>query len=99
MRVPVEHPFSELVIHFYPYRGHVGAGWINNPDSKVHGANMGPTWVLPAPDGPHVGPMNLAISEMLLVKLYLSMIIANEGQGNNTAPLIIIHNAAIDVSQ
>ena len=30
-------------------------------DSKVHGANMGPTWVLSAPDGPHVGPMNLAI--------------------------------------
>ena len=22
---------------------------------------MGPTWVLPAPDGPHVGPMSLAI--------------------------------------
>ena len=22
-----------------------------NPDSKVHGANMGPTWVLSAPDG------------------------------------------------
>ena len=33
----------------------------NHPDSKVHGANMGPTWVLSAPDGPHVGPMNLAI--------------------------------------
>ena len=31
------------------------------PDSKVHGANMGPTWVLSAPDGPHVSPMNLAI--------------------------------------
>ena len=31
------------------------------PDSKVHGANMGPTWVLSAPVGPHVGPMNLAI--------------------------------------
>ena len=31
------------------------------PDSKVHGAKMGPTWVLPAPDGPYVGPMNLAI--------------------------------------
>ena len=30
-------------------------------DNKVHGANMGPTWVLLAPDGPHVGPMNLAI--------------------------------------
>ena len=33
----------------------------NLPDSKVHGANMGPTWVLLAPDGPHVAPMNLAI--------------------------------------
>ena len=33
------------------------------PESKVHGANMGPTWVLSAPDGPHVGPMNLAIRE------------------------------------
>ena len=31
------------------------------PDSKVHGANMGPTWVLSAPDVPHVGPTNLAI--------------------------------------
>ena len=37
----------------------------NSPDSK----NMGPTWVLLAPDGAHVGPMNLAIgghSSMLL---------------------------------
>ena len=31
-----------------------------NPDSKIHGANMGPTWVLSAPGRPHVGPMNLA---------------------------------------
>ena len=31
------------------------------PDSKVHVANMGPTWALSAPDGPHIGPMNLAI--------------------------------------
>ena len=30
-------------------------------DNKAHGSNMGPTWVLSAPDGPHVGPMNLAI--------------------------------------
>ena len=30
-------------------------------DSKVHGANMRPTWILLAPDGPHVCPMNLAI--------------------------------------
>ena len=33
------------------------------PDSKVHGANMGPTWVLSAPDGPHIGAMNLAIRD------------------------------------
>ena len=32
-----------------------------HPDNKVHGANMGPTWVLSAPDGPHVDPMNLTI--------------------------------------
>ena len=32
-----------------------------SPDSTVHGANMGPTWVLSAPDGPHVGPMDLVI--------------------------------------
>ena len=30
-----------------------------NPESKIHGANMGPTWVLLAPDEPQVGPMNL----------------------------------------
>ena len=33
------------------------------PESKVHGANMGSTWVLSAPDGSHVGPMNLAIRD------------------------------------
>ena len=35
------------------------------PDSKVQGANMEPTWVLSAPDGPHVGPMNLAIRDFI----------------------------------
>ena len=36
--------------------------WVKNfPDSKVHGANMGPTRVLSTPDGPYVGPMNLAV--------------------------------------
>ena len=33
------------------------------PDSKVHVTNMGPTWVLSAPDGPRVGPMNIAIRD------------------------------------
>ena len=31
------------------------------PDSKVHGANMGPIWGQQDPGGPHVGPMNFAI--------------------------------------
>ena len=34
------------------------------PDSKIHEANMGPTWVLSAPDGPHVGLINLAIRDL-----------------------------------
>ena len=38
-----------------------GLSLIGLPDSKVHWANMGPTWVLLAPAGPHVGPMNLAM--------------------------------------
>ena len=33
----------------------------NIPDSKVHGGNMGPIWGRQDPDGPSVGPMNLAI--------------------------------------
>ena len=31
------------------------------PDSKVHGANMGPIWGRQDPGGPHVGPMNFVI--------------------------------------
>ena len=34
---------------------------MSNPDSKVHGANMGPTWGGQDPGGPHVGPMNFAM--------------------------------------
>ena len=34
-----------------------------NPDSKVHGAYMGPTWGQQNPGGPHVDPMSLAIFE------------------------------------
>ena len=31
------------------------------PDSKFHGANMGPIWGRQDPGGPHVGPMNFVI--------------------------------------
>ena len=32
-----------------------------NPDSKIHGANMGPTWGRQDPGGTHVCHVNLAI--------------------------------------
>ena len=37
----------------------------NIPDCKVHVANMGPTWVLSAPGGPDVGPMNLDMRDIV----------------------------------
>ena len=38
-------------------------------DSKVHGANMGPTWGRQDPGGPHVGQVNLAIWDLFLLAL------------------------------
>ena len=34
-----------------------------DPNSKVHGAYMGPIWGRQDPGGPHVGPMDFAIWE------------------------------------
>ena len=50
-----------MILLVYEINSYIG----NYPDSIVHGANIGPTWVLSAPDGPHVGPMNLAIEEVI----------------------------------
>ena len=38
---------------------------------------MGPTWVLSAPNGPHVGPMNLAIREVMdeYIPLFCAVVI------------------------
>ena len=36
------------------------------PDSKVHGANMGPIWGRQDPGGPHVRPMNLVVWDVTL---------------------------------
>ena len=41
---------------------HRGCYVADTPDSKIHGANMGPIWGRQDPGGPHVGPMNFAIS-------------------------------------
>ena len=38
------------------------------PDSKVHGANMEPTWDLSAAGLPHVSPMNLAIWAVFILR-------------------------------
>ena len=43
-----------LILHYYP-------------DNNFHWAHIGPTWVLSAPDGPHVGPMNLAIRVVIVM--------------------------------
>ena len=45
----------------------------DTPDIKVHGANMGPTWVLSAPDGPHVGHMNPVIRDPIACPLRWTM--------------------------
>ena len=55
--------YSLFTWDYLHYRKDMIGRSVTNPDSKVHGANMGPTWVLSAPDGPHVGLMNLAIRE------------------------------------
>ena len=34
---------------------------VGYPDSKDHGANMGPIWGRQDPGGPHVSPMNFVI--------------------------------------
>ena len=39
---------------------------VTEPDSQVHGANVGPTWGRQDPGGPHVGPMNFVIWEVLV---------------------------------
>ena len=53
-------PCSLSIFHKHFYEPTI-TGPQKYPDSKVHGANMGPTWVLSAIDGPHVGSTNLAI--------------------------------------
>ena len=47
----------------------------NAPDSKVHGANMGPIWGRHDPGGPHVGPTNYAIWGLLSLTEFISRIV------------------------
>ena len=43
------------------------------PDSKVHGANMGTIWGRYAPSGPHIGPMNFVIWDVMHVMVTKTM--------------------------
>ena len=51
--------------------GHYADSTMVIPDSKVHGAYMGPTWGRQDPGGPHVDPMNrLAIGDIFTEQVY-----------------------------
>ena len=65
------------------------------PDRKVHGANIGPTWVLSAPDGPHVGPMDLAISDCIL---WCGMAIFRSSSQMNQLYILVGFNTVISTS-
>ena len=48
----------------------VSFSWFEiDPDNKVHGGNMGPIWGQQDPGGPHVGPMNFALWEDIVLPL------------------------------
>ena len=48
----------------------------SNPDSKVHGANMGPIWGRLDRGGSHVGPMNFAIWEYTpMLHLHMNLLV------------------------
>ena len=62
------------------------------PDSNAHGANMGPTWVLSAPDGPHVGPTNFAI-RVCYVSAYTSVQFLIQGTSTLGATMFSPHTS------
>ena len=70
MRSREIHPWH--ILHFQQQESIqplVSCVWSDFPDSKVHGANMGPIWGRKHPGGPHVEPMNLVIRVFPKTKL------------------------------
>ena len=68
------------------------------PDNKVHGASIGPTWVLSAPDRPHVGPMILAIRAMY-VSSWLSANVPTPGSTTPSADTVCSYRATQILSE
>ena len=60
MIIPIYRYFSCCCVNSL-VAGRCDSGFKSIPDSKVHGASMGPTWDQQDPGGPHVGHMNLAV--------------------------------------
>ena len=60
---------------------------VMNPDSKIHGNNMGTIWGRQGPGGPHVGPMNFAILEVICLRFNPndSYIFGSNWKGNSKA--------------
>ena len=53
----------------------------HTPDSKVHVANMGPTWILSAPDGPMLAPSTLLSRMFLLSGISVMLLHAPSEEG------------------
>ena len=58
---------TRLVVFLCCVANTIRSYFTDNPDRKVHGANMGPIWDRQDPGGPHAGPMNLATWEGAIV--------------------------------
>ena len=89
-------PWPKIPHLKYPWYVYNTAIYI--PDSKVYGANIGPTWGQQDPGGPYVDPMNFAIWDIQYVAntgrvVTLIMILKSSDwlfQGNNISINLII---------
>ena len=67
------------------------------PDSKVHGANMGPIWGQQDPGGPHVGSMNFIIRdnlETIILRILLSPLMNLRGNIRMLSVPTCVHPSA-----
>ena len=64
---PGQDELGACVLYVSSLLGYTLFFWFSRhiPDSKIHGANMGPIWGWQDPGGPHAGPMNFAIWDCL----------------------------------
>ena len=68
--------------------GHTSFTLDNYPDSKLHGANMGPIWGRQDPGGSHVGSMNFAI--WVVIQLAWRLQLKNHVSFNSLWPSDVI---------